>query len=205
MFDDVFACIFRTSVVYPCPFLVLFLNFYRMRKIFSCWEKWQNSRVYHWLRADETYLSQFQKEPELFRQKALTGAERWAVIRCISLVLLLFLLSCLLLNVADVAVGFFFWLQAMILSAAFVLAIGAVGVAVTEKPCVTIFCWCTLGVCLILLAQLFEQMYTLSILGCIVVGHVLCGACMGMVLGCGIVLLMVKDTKAYLKRIGIWS
>lgn len=176
-----------------------------MRKIFSCWEKWLNSRVYHWLRADETYLSQFQKEPELFRQKAVTGAERWMIIRCVSLVMLLFVVSCLLLSVANVAVGFFFWIQALILSVAFVLAIGAVGMAVSGKTSVTIFCWCVLGVCMMLLALLFEQMYTLSLLRFIVVGQVLGGACLGIVLGGGIVLFWLKDTKAYLKRIGIRS
>lgn len=174
-----------------------------MRKIFSCWESLLNSPVYHWLRADETYLSQFQKEPELFRQKALTGAERWTIIRCVSLVMMLFVTSYLLLCVADVALGFFFWLQALILSAAFVLAIGAVGMAVSGKIGVTIFCWCVLAVCLMLLALLFEQTYTLSLLRSIVVGQVLCGACMGMILGGGIVFLFLKNTKAFFKRIGI--
>lgn len=174
-----------------------------MRKIFSCWEKWLNSRCYHWLRADETYLTQFQNQPQLFRQKALTGAERWAVVRSVSLILLFFAADWLVQIMVDTDSGFCFGLQALCLSGAFVMAIGAVGVVVSGKLGVNVFCWLVLVAILFLLVLLLEQMYTVSLGGHFVVGYVLFGACLGMAFGGCIVFSMVNDTKNYLKRIGI--
>ena len=174
-----------------------------MRKIFSCWEKWLNSRCYHWLRADETYLAQFLSHPRLFRQKALEGVQRWAVIRCILLVLLFFFASCLMQIVVARLPMLYFAMQAMVLSGAFVMAIGAVSVVVSGKLGVNVFCWLVLVAILFLLALLLEQMYTVSLGGHFVVVYVLMGSGLGILFGCAILAWMVRDTKKFLKRIEI--
>lgn len=174
-----------------------------MRNLFSCWEKCLNSPVYHWLRADETYLTQFQNQPQLFRQKALTGAERWAVVRSVSLILLFFAADWLVQIMVDTDSGFCFGLQALCLSGAFVMAIGAVGVVVSGKLGVNVFCWLVLVAILFLLVLLLEQMYTVSLGGHFVVVYVLMGSGLGILFGCAILAWMVRDTKKFLKRIGI--
>ena len=59
-----------------------------MKKCFACWGKLKNSRWYHWLKADEAYLAQFQNHPQLFRLMAWNGAERWTALRCLMFALL---------------------------------------------------------------------------------------------------------------------
>lgn len=188
-------------------FLVLFLNFYLMRKIFSFWKPKLRADFFHWLKADEVYLKQYQNTPDLFYKETLEGVERWAIFRSMALICLIFFVSWGLqlvwIEFFQQANPFFFLGQALLLGGAFSVAIGAIGIA--GRTSQAFVCWSVMAADVFLMALLFEQMYEVALLGHLVIVPLILGGAVGMVLGGALVLFWVKNTNRFLRHLGFSS
>ena len=178
-----------------------------MRKIFSFWKPRLWSDFFHWLKADEVYLQQFQNTSDIFYKETLEGVQRWAIFRSMALICLIFFVSWGLqlvwIEFFQQANPFFFWLQALLLGGAFSVAIGAIGIA--GRTSQAFVCWSVMAADVFLMALLFEQMYEVALLGHLVIVPLILGGAVGMVLGGALVLFWVKNTNRFLRHLGFSS
>lgn len=154
-----------------------------MKKCFACWGKLKNSRWYHWLKADEAYLAQFQNHPQLFRLMAWNGAERWTALRCLMFALLA-LTGAWLLQLYWLCCGeLFFFLQPFLLAGVFVWALGIVYLSRGRN--LFLFAGGVFGLLteVLLTIFLFEQLYILALFECVLLGHLLLGGALGFAFG----------------------
>lgn len=174
-----------------------------MGKWFAWWENFKNSPCYHWLKADEVYLAQFQNHPLLFQRMACYGAERWTAARCLLIALPALVVACLLQCYWLLCGEFFFFLQPFLLAGVFVLTLGILNLAWAQNLFLFVGGVLALLTEMMLTIFLFEQLYILTLFGCVLLGLVLFGGALGLVLGYISVWALLYNMKRSLYRRGV--
>ncbi len=171
-----------------------------MRNFFSCWEKWQNSLLSHWLSADDACLLQFQNQPLSLQQKAVNLVRLRLLVGFVVQILLCLCVYGILWFIDEEILGLFFIAQALLLTVALLMTVGTIALVSFRRKILKMLCWCVVIVIVFLMAHLFEQIYILFFFFYIVLCYSVVGVCLGLWVGFSIIKKMLNEASAFLQR-----